>query len=280
MNSGLLSPVKDFNAAQARVRQTLDRGVQIDLSTESCKRFLRRKVNQKVGVVILYVDIDGSTKMSMALSPEKFATILHVFSQEMSLVTSEYGGYVLKYVGDAIIALFPAEYDSRQASKNAVDCAKYMQRIIKDCVNPELSARGLPQLTVKMSIDYGDVQVVLYGKSIDRAHIDIVGSSISMAAKMIALSKTWQIVIGQSMYKNLDNKQNLIEMNVDPTKWTYIDEKTGGELSAVYVKIGSVKSWLKQNIHSPICHADQYFAIRMIPTTIATSSSTRIERSY
>jgi class 3 adenylate cyclase len=62
--------------------------------------------------------------MSMALSPDKFATILHVFSQEMSLVTSEYGGYVLKYVGDAIIALFPAEYDSGQASKNAVDCAK------------------------------------------------------------------------------------------------------------------------------------------------------------
>ncbi len=226
MNSGLLSPARDFKAAQARVRQTLDRGVQIDLSTESCKRFLRRKVNQKVGVVILYVDIDGSTKMSMALSPDKFATILHVFSQEMSLVTSEYGGYVLKYVGDAIIALFPAEFNSSQASNNALDCAKYMQRIIKECVNPELIARGLPQLTVKMSIDYGDVQVVLYGKSIDRSHIDIVGSSISMAAKMIPLAKTWQIMIGQSMYENLDSKQNLIEMNVDPTRWTYIDEKT------------------------------------------------------
>jgi class 3 adenylate cyclase len=166
--------------------------------------------------------------MSMALSPDKFATILHVFSQEMSLVTSEYGGYVLKYVGDAIIALFPAEYDSGQASKNAVDCAKDMQRIIKECVNPELIARRLPQLTVKTSIDYGDVQVVLYGKSIDRSHIDIVGSSISMAAKMIPLAKTWQVVIGQSMYENLDSKQNLVEMNVDPTRWTYVDEKTGG----------------------------------------------------
>ncbi|HZA48709.1 MAG TPA: adenylate/guanylate cyclase domain-containing protein [Nitrososphaera sp.] len=224
----MLSPVRDFNAVQARVRHTLDRGVQIDLSTESCKRFLRRKVNQKVGVVILYVDIYGSTKMSMALSPDKFATILHVFSQEMSLIPSEYGGYVLKYVGDAIIALFPAEYDSSQASKNAVDCAKDMQRIIKECVNAELITRGLPQLTVKMSIDYGDVQVVLYGKSIERSHIDIVGSSISMAAKMIPLAKTWQIVIGQSMYENLDSKQNLIEMIVDPMRWTYVDEKTGG----------------------------------------------------
>jgi class 3 adenylate cyclase len=228
MNSDLLSPVKDLSAVQARVRQTLDKGVQIDLSTESCKRFLRRKVNQKVGVVILYVDIDGSTKMSMALSPEKFATILHVFSQEMSLVTSEYGGYVLKYVGDAIIALFPAEYDRGQASKNALECAKDMQRIIRDCVNPELSARRFPEITVKMSIDYGDVQVVLYGKSIDRSHIDIVGSSISMAAKMIALAKTWQIVIGQSMSENLDNTQNVVEMNIDRTRWTYIDEKTGG----------------------------------------------------
>ena len=228
MNSDLLSPVKDLSAVQARVRQTLDKGVQIDLSTESCKRFLRRKVNQKVGVVILYVDIDGSTKMSMVLSPEKFATILHVFSQEMSLVTSEYGGYVLKYVGDAIIALFPAEYDRAQASKNALECAKDMQRIIRECVNPELSARRFPEITVKMSIDYGDVQVVLYGKSIDRSHIDIVGSSISMAAKMIGLAKTWQIVIGQSMSENLDNTQNVVEMNIDRTRWTYIDEKTGG----------------------------------------------------
>ncbi|MFL6379680.1 MAG: adenylate/guanylate cyclase domain-containing protein [Nitrososphaera sp.] len=228
MSSGLLSPARDLSAAQARVRQTLDRGVQIDLSTESCKRYLRRKVNQKVGVVILFVDIDGSTKMSMTLSPDKFATILHVFSQEMSLITSEYGGYVLKYVGDAIISLFPAEFDKGRASKNALECAKDMQRIIRECINPELSARGLPQLTVKMSIDYGDVQVVLYGKSIERSHIDIVGSSISMAAKMIPLAKTWQIVIGQSVSKNLDGGQNLIEMNVDPTRWTYVDEKTGG----------------------------------------------------
>jgi hypothetical protein len=49
-----------------------------------------------------------------------------------------------------------------------------------------------------------------------------------MAAKMIPLAKTWQIVIGQSMYENLDNDQNLAEVSVDRTRWTYIDEKTGG----------------------------------------------------
>ena len=227
MNKGLLSPERNLNAVQSRVRETLDRGVQIDLSTESCKRFLRRKVDEKVGVVILYVDIDGSTNMSMALPPKKFAMILHVFSQEMSLITAEYGGYVLKYVGDAIIALFPAEYNSSQASKSAVDCAKSMKEVIKKCINPELTARGLPKISVKMTIDYGDVQVVLYGRSLDRSHIDIVGSSISMAAKMISLARTWQIVIGQSTYEKLDSKQNFTEINVDRTRWTYIHGKSG-----------------------------------------------------
>jgi hypothetical protein len=44
---------------------------------------------------------------------------------------------------------------------------------------------------------------------------------------MISLAQSWQIVIGQSMYEKLDSKQNFAEMNVDPTRWTYIDGKSG-----------------------------------------------------
>jgi class 3 adenylate cyclase len=208
------------------VRETLDKGVQIDLSTDMCKRFLRRRVNHKIGVVILYVDLDGSTKLSMSIAPDKFATILHVFSQEMSLIIGEHGGYVLKYVGDAVIALFPAEYDSSQAAKIAVDCAKGMREIIKKCINPELKLHGLPEIKAKMSVDYGDVQVVLYGKSLERSHIDIVGSSISMAAKMIPLAKTWEVLIGQSVHEELAGKDDIEELKLDPAKWTYIDEKS------------------------------------------------------
>ena len=188
---------------------------------------MRRRVNQKIAVVILYVDIDGSTKMSMTISPEKFATILHIFSQEMSLLIAEFGAYVLKYVGDAVIALFPAEYDSGHAAKNAVDCANDMQEIIKQCINPELISHGLPEIKVKMSVDSGDVQVVLYGKSIERSHIDIVGASISMAAKMIPLAKTWHTVIGQSVHEKLSDSDNFAEMTIDSARWFYSDERSG-----------------------------------------------------
>src|SRR5689334_6268682 len=116
----------DLAAIRARVNQTLERGAQIDLSTEPCKRLLRRNVNSKIGLAVLFVDIDGSTKMSMALSSSEFAAVLQVFSQEMSLLVSEYGGYTLKYVGDAVIALFPAQHDKKQAIANAISCGKAM----------------------------------------------------------------------------------------------------------------------------------------------------------
>jgi class 3 adenylate cyclase len=220
--------------AQTLVTQTQDRMWKAlegrylyDSSLKDSQTFLLNHVNSKISLVIMYVDLVGSTNMSMALPVDKMVTIIRAFTYEMTCIVRSYGGYVLKYVGDAIIALFPAEYNSSEASKNALNCAKGMLEIIKKCINPELSSRHLPEISVKMSSDYGHVQVVLYGKSIDRSHIDIVGSSISMAAKMIPLAQSWQILIGQSMYEKLDNKQDFVEMNLDPTRWTYVDEKRG-----------------------------------------------------
>jgi adenylate cyclase len=226
----LLSSVRDFQAIRSRVRHTLEKGVQIDLTTEPCKRYLRRHVNKKVGVVILYADIDGSTKMSMTLQPDVFATIIHIFSQEMTLAISESGGYTLKYVGDAVIGLFPAEYDKNQASKNAVECAKFMQEIVAQGINPELKSHGYPELSVKVSVEFGEVQVVLYGKSLERSHIDIVGSSISAAAKMIAVAQGGQIVIGKSIYDNiiaLSSAEGFARIDADTSRWSNADDKAG-----------------------------------------------------
>jgi adenylate cyclase len=226
----LLSSAQDIKAIRSRVRQTLDKGVQIDLSTEPCKRYLRRHVNRKVNVVILYADIDGSTKMSMTIPASDFATILHIFSQEMTLAASECGAYTLKYVGDAIIALFPAHYDKQQASKNSIECAKLMLDIIRDGINPELREHGLPELRIKVSIDYGDVQVVLYGKSLERSHIDIVGSSISAAAKMISFAPSGQIVVGESLMRNLTGVLSpdcFTKLEADTSEWSYTGSGKG-----------------------------------------------------
>jgi class 3 adenylate cyclase len=223
----VLSPTIDAKQMQARVERTLERGVQIDLSTTLCKRYLRRHANLKTSVVVLYVDIDGSTKLTLSLPSTQLALVLQLFSQEMSLVVGNYGGYVLKYVGDAVIALFPAEHDREQASKNALECGRTMLEAIRSGINPALKSHGLPEIGAKVSMDYGEVLVVLYGKSLENSHIDIVGSNISMAAKMLAFAPTGRVVMGQRATENLGALAKGVQ-EIDSPDWQYVDEKTKG----------------------------------------------------
>ena len=75
----------------------------------------------------MYVDLVGSTKMSMTLPVDKMVTIIRAFT------VRSYGGYVLKYVGDAIIAFFPASYNKLLACDKAVQCANSMCKFNDKC---------------------------------------------------------------------------------------------------------------------------------------------------
>jgi adenylate cyclase len=106
------------------------------MSTEESKKLLRRHVNSKTNLVIMFVDINNSTQMSLSLSETKFALIVQTFSQEISIAALGYGGYVFKYEDDAVIVLFPAKYDPAKACKNALNCSRAILEIIREVINP------------------------------------------------------------------------------------------------------------------------------------------------
>src|SRR5919198_3186865 len=135
----------------------------------------------------------------------------HSFSQEISLAIEGYGGYILKYVGDAVIAVFPSDFDTYKACEAAIRCATNISFIIKECVNPAFKIHGLPELAVKIGVDYGDALVVLYGKSLHNAHIDLISSSMSITAKIASFAQPNEIVIGQSIYNILLSNDKLLK---------------------------------------------------------------------
>jgi adenylate cyclase len=230
---------------RARVTKTLMDGIQLDMSTDETKKLLRRHVNTKTNLVTMFVDINNSTQMSLTLPEHKFALIVQSFAQEISIAVSGYGGYVFKYEGDAVIALFPAEYDRTKACKNALKCSKAILQIIKEVINPAFMANELPEITVRIGLAYGYALVVLYGKSLEKAHIDIIGSSISLAAKIASLAKPNQVLVGEYIYNILhlssaanpkDSLNNIkfIEVNLDPTKWKYLSHSDPQSMYRVY----------------------------------------------
>ena len=74
---------------------------------ESSEVFLRSHREYKANLVILYADLVGSTHMSTVLDLRDLAAILQIFMQEMTIMAVKNHGYILKYVGDAVIVYFP-----------------------------------------------------------------------------------------------------------------------------------------------------------------------------
>jgi adenylate cyclase len=180
----LLTSAQETQQIKARVLHTIKHGLEFDLSTEQCKQFLKRHVNSNAVMVILVIDINGSTQMSITSPPSKFAAILQVFSQETGLAIIGQGGYVLKFVGDSVIGIFPAEFDKKKACINALNCARGILSVISECINPVLIENDLPAIRVRVGLDCGPSLVILYGKSVDTAPIDIVDPSISIPSKL------------------------------------------------------------------------------------------------
>src|ERR671927_1428402 len=185
---------------RSRITKTLNAGIQLNMSTQESKKLLKRHVNSKTNLVIAFIDINNSTQMSLSLPENKFALMIQTFAQEISIAALGYGGYVFKYEGDAVIVFFPAGYDERKACKNALDCSSAILEIIKEVINPAFKANELPEIKVRIGLAFGNALVVLYGTSLEKAHIDIIGSSISMAVKIASIAKPNQVLIGEYIY--------------------------------------------------------------------------------
>jgi class 3 adenylate cyclase len=226
---------------RARVTKTLKDGIQLNMSTEESKKFLRRHVNTRTNLVIMIIDINNSTQLSLTLPDFKFAQILQTFAQEVSIVVSGYGGFVFKYEGDAVIVIFPAEYDQVKACKNALNCSTSILEILKKAVNPVFKENELPEITVRTGLAYGATLVVLYGKNLEKAHVDITGSSISLAAKIASIAKPNQVLVGELIYniiadskdKESDNVK-FEEVRLDPIKWKYLSQSDPQSFYRVY----------------------------------------------
>ncbi len=226
---------------QARIWKALKRGMHFKVLTHSSDEFLKRYANSKVRLVVLYADIVGSTRLSRLLPVERLAIIIQAFTQEISLLTLNFNGLVLKYVGDAVISYYPAMNNLLLACDNAVNAAIEMFRVLEQGINPILDEYGYPTLAMKVSMDVGEHSVIQYGDN-DDIHRDIVGYAISMAAKIHALAESNSIVISHSVYDCLHpSLQARFKMlDLDPNVWNYMDEDSNKLYKVYMYKVNEV----------------------------------------
>ena len=213
---------------QDRLWRALKRRFQYDVSLQPGQEFLLNHVSTKLPLVIMYADLVGSTNMSMTLPADKLTTIIRAFTYEISQVIYNHKGYVLKYVGDAVISFFPASYNKLLACDRAVQCSKSMLTVVKNGINPILNQYDYPELNVKIGMDEGENVIVQYGH--DRSsQIDILGYCMNIAAKITSLTGANRVSIGQYVYEMLHPsiKGSFNEVKFSADEWRYTDRHTG-----------------------------------------------------
>jgi class 3 adenylate cyclase len=189
-------------------------------------------------MIVLYVDLVGSTDITLSLPEDKVAIIISSFAQEMASTIRQHDGYVLKFVGDAVIGYFIAEGNIDTAD-NAVNCAKSMLMVIEKGINPILNQYDYPELMVKIGLDFGQNIIMRYGADVEQSHVDVLGPAMNIAAKIQSMAKPNQILIGEDVYTRLHPtiQKSFKKVVWSKHKWKYQDRETG-QLYPVFAYVG------------------------------------------
>ena len=225
---------KMIQETQKRIWSSLKKGIEYDATVDRSDAYLRKHVHEKQSMVVMYVDLVGSTDITLTLPEEKVAIIISSFAQEMAYAVKHHGGFVLKFVGDAVIGYF-VHQSSLIAADNAIGAAKSMIKIIEEGINPILNQYDYPDLFVKIGIDFGTNMIVIYGSDAEKSHVDLLGAEMNISAKIQVKAKPLEFLIGEDVYTRIHPslQKEFSKKEWADDEWKY-HSREDGELYPVY----------------------------------------------
>ena len=153
---------------------------------------------------ILYCDMRDSTSLTESLSRETYLELLNDFFEDTAEPVMQSGGEVLKFIGDAVLAIFPIEGDdegddedddardddSDAAAQACVRAREAAQEIIRRVESgPTRSDR--PHVQCAIGVHFGDVTYGNVGAQ-NRLDFTVIGSAANVAARLSTQCKSLQ----------------------------------------------------------------------------------------
>ncbi len=150
---------------------------------------IRRGDVESVNAVIWYSDMRGSTELASKVDGREFLNDINDYFSCTAGAVLESGGEVLRFIGDAVLAIFPVrdEQDERTAMNNAT-CALALASAKMKSVNRERVAQGKDALSYGVALHYGEV---LFGNigAPDRLEFSVVGEAANEVARIEEMTK-------------------------------------------------------------------------------------------
>jgi adenylate cyclase len=148
---------------------------------------IRRGDAERIHAVIWFCDLRDSTPLADALGPEAFLALLNEYFECVLGPVLERDGQVLRFIGDAALAIFPVGAEPADVATRAVEAARdALGRMA--ALNQRRRAAGAPELGFGIGLHLGDV---LYGNigTPSRIEFTVIGAAANEAARIEALCK-------------------------------------------------------------------------------------------
>ena len=155
--------------------------------------------HEQFPAAILFADISGFTALAEALGKqgpagaEELGGILNDYFGQLTALIAEHGGDVVKFAGDALLAVWPVgadDPDLRMAALRAAQCGLVAQ---KELSNYQASANA--RLSMRMAIGVGSTSTMYVGGSFGRWEFMIAGEPMLQVSMAEKYTKPGQVVL-------------------------------------------------------------------------------------
>jgi adenylate cyclase len=161
------------------------------------KGLINRGDGEDIHAAIWFCDLRDSTRMAEAMSREAFLAILNDFFDCMAGAVLDHGGEVLRFIGDAALAIFPTGKVSSavergccetQAACHAALAAVVDAQARMQALNRRRTQKGEPPLHFGLGLHMGDVMYGNIGVP-GRLEFTVIGAAANEAARLEGLCK-------------------------------------------------------------------------------------------
>ena len=149
-------------------------------------------------VTALFSDLTGYTAMAERLDPEEVKEITgRVFAGVVEII-SKYEGFVEKFIGDAVVAIFGIPATHEDDPVRAIRAAREIHERV-EMIGLDLEKSIGQPLSMHSGINTG--LVVTGDVNVERGTHEVAGDAINLAARLQDLAKAGEILIGQETYR-------------------------------------------------------------------------------
>jgi adenylate cyclase len=145
-------------------------------------------------ITVLFADLSGFTKLGEQLDPEVLQTLQNELFEELTAAVQSFGGFVDKFIGDALLALFGApvahEDDPERALRAALDMIERTARVGERSI----ACAGSP-LMLHIGVNTG--QVVTGGLGAGNAKsYSVTGDTVNTAQRLQSIAAPGDVLVG------------------------------------------------------------------------------------